>query len=279
MIDIFKAALLGIIEGITEWLPISSTGHLILADEFIKLGVTTAFKDMFDVVIQLGAILAVVVLFWPKLWPFCVKSEEHGFIDRYCKKDVWSMWFKVIVATLPAMMIGLPLDDWMTEHLHNPPVVAAMLILYGILFIWLETFYTKGRRFAVRSIGQMTYPIALGIGLFQVLSLIPGTSRSGATILGAMLLGCSRMISAEFTFFLAIPAMAGASLIKLIKFDFAFSGLEIGILLTGMVVAFIVSILSIRFLMNYVKKHNFKIFGWYRIILGIFVLGYFYLIR
>ncbi|MEG2596316.1 MAG: undecaprenyl-diphosphate phosphatase, partial [Ruthenibacterium sp.] len=230
MIDIFKAAILGIIEGITEWLPISSTGHLILADELIKLGVTPAFKDVFDVVIQLGAIFAVVVLFWPKLWPFCNNRTESGFIDRYCKKDVWSMWFKVVVATLPAMVIGLPLDDWMTEHLHNPPVVAAMLILYGVFFILLETFYTKGRRFAVRRIHQMTYPIALGIGLFQVLSLVPGTSRSGATILGAMLLGCSRTIAAEFTFFLAIPAMAGASLIKLLKFDFAFTGMEIGIL-------------------------------------------------
>ncbi|MEG1073891.1 MAG: undecaprenyl-diphosphate phosphatase [Ruthenibacterium sp.] len=279
MIDIFKAALLGIIEGITEWLPISSTGHLILADELIKLGVTPAFKEMFDVVIQLGAILAVVVLFWSKLWPFCNNRAEKGFIDRYCKKDVWSMWFKVVVATLPAMIIGLPLDDWMTEHLHNPPVVAAMLILYGIFFILLETFYTKGRRFAVRRISQMTYPIALGIGLFQVLSLVPGTSRSGATILGAMLLGCSRTISAEFTFFLAIPAMAGASLIKLLKFNFAFTGMEIGILLTGMLVAFIVSVFSIHFLMNYVKKHDFKIFGWYRIVLGIVVLGYFYLLR
>ena len=278
MIEILKAALLGLIEGITEWLPISSTGHLILADEFIQLGASDAFKEMFEVVIQLGAILAVVVLFWAKLWPFCLRREEHGFLARYCKKDVWSMWFHVLVAILPAMVIGLPLDDWMTEHLHTPLVVAAMLILYGVIFIVMETVY-KNHTFPIRRIGRITYPIAFGIGMFQVLSLVPGTSRSGATIIGAMLLGCSRTVAAEFTFFLAIPVMFGASLVKMLKFGFAFSGLELGMLAVGMLVAFVVSVLSIRFLMNYVKKHDFKLFGWYRIVLGILVLAYFYVIK
>ena len=279
MIDILKAAFLGLIEGITEWLPISSTGHLILADEFIQLGTSAAFKEMFDVVVQLGAILAVVVLFWPKLWPFCNRRSNHTILGRFCKKDVWSMWFKVVVAVLPAMIIGLPLDDWMTKHLHNPPVVAAMLILYGVIFLWIETVYNKGRTFPVRKISQITYPLALGIGFFQVLSLVPGTSRSGATIIGAMLLGCSRYVAAEFTFFLAIPVMFGASLIKILKFGLAFSGMELGILATGMIVAFMVSVLSIHFLMGYVKKHDFKVFGWYRIVLGIIVLGYFFLFK
>lgn len=273
MIDIIKAAFLGFVEGITEWLPISSTGHLILADEFIQLGASDAFKEMFDVVVQLGAILAVVVLFWNKLWPFCTDKTQH-----YLKKDVWSMWFHVLVAVLPAMVIGLPLDDWMDEHLHTPVVVAAMLILYGVVFIVMETAY-RHKRFRVRSIEQITYPIALGIGAFQVLSLVPGTSRSGATIIGAMLLGCSRTIAAEFTFFLAIPVMFGASLIKLLKFGFSFTALELGILATGMLVAFVVSVLSIRFLMDYVKRHDFKVFGWYRIVLGIVVLGYFFFLK
>lgn len=274
MVDLLKAALLGLIEGVTEWLPISSTGHLILADEFIQLGASDAFKTMFEVVIQLGAILAVVVLFWPKLWPFCVRREGHGFIDRYCKKDVWSMWFKVLVAIVPAMVIGLPLDDWMTEHLHTPAIVAAMLILYGVVFLVMETAY-KNKRFPIRRLNQITYPVALGIGFFQLLSLVPGTSRSGATIIGAMLLGCSRTLSAEFTFFLAIPVMFGASLIKVLKFGFIFSGMELALLATGMIVAFLVSVISIRFLMSYVKKHDFKLFGWYRIVLGLLVLGYF----
>lgn len=275
MIDILKAALLGLIEGITEWLPISSTGHLILADEFIRLGASEAFKEMFDVVIQLGAILAVVVLFWHKLWPFCVQPSGKTLVDKYCKKDVWSMWFKVVVAVLPAMVIGLPLDDWMTEHLHTPLVVAAMLIVYGIAFLVLETAYKK-HTFSIRRIANLTFPVALGIGAFQVLSLVPGTSRSGATILGAMLLGCSRTVAAEFTFFLAIPVMFGASLIKLMKFGAGFTGMEPVLLAVGMIVAFVVSVLSIKFLMGYVKKHDFKIFGWYRIALGAVVLLYFY---
>ncbi|NCC07136.1 MAG: undecaprenyl-diphosphate phosphatase [Clostridia bacterium] len=277
MIDILKALFLGVIEGFTEWLPISSTGHLILADEFIQLGASDAFKEMFDVVIQFGAIIAVIVLFWNKLWPFCWKSEEHG-IDRFCKRDTWTMWFKVLVAMLPAAIIGIPLDDWFDEHFHNPTVVSIALIVYGIIFIVMEYAY-KDKRFAIRSLSRMTYPVALGIGAFQVLSLIPGTSRSGSTIIGAMLLGCSRTVSAEFTFFLAIPVMAGASLIKLLKFGLAFTGTEVILLAVGMISAFVVSLLSIKWLMGYVRKHDFKIFGWYRIVLGVIVLVYFYVVK
>ena len=280
MWEIVKAVILGVIEGITEWLPVSSTGHLILADEFLSLNMSEEFIEMFSVVIQLGAILAVVVLFWPKLWPFQNDPEaargETGakaLVDRFCRKDVWVMWFKVLVAILPAMVIGLPLDDWMTEHLHNPPVVAAMLILYGVFFLLIEQRRYRPR---IRRIAKLDYKTALGIGLFQVLSLVPGTSRSGATILGAMLLGTSRTVAAEFTFFLAIPVMFGASLIKVLKFGFAFTGFELAVLGVGCVVAFVVSMLSIRFLMNYVKKHDFKVFGWYRIVLGVLVLAYFF---
>ena len=280
MWEIVKAVILGVIEGITEWLPVSSTGHLILADEFLSLNMSEEFIEMFNVVIQLGAILAVVVLFWPKLWPFQNDPEaargETGakaLIDRFCRKDVWVMWFKVLVAILPAMVIGLPLDDWMTEHLHNPPVVAAMLILYGVFFLLIEQRRYRPR---IRRIAKLDYKTALGIGLFQVLSLVPGTSRSRATILGAMLLGTSRTVAAEFTFFLAIPVMFGASLIKVLKFGFAFTGFELAVLGVGCVVAFVVSMLSIRFLMNYVKKHDFKVFGWYRIVLGVLVLAYFF---
>lgn len=277
MIDILKALFLGVIEGFTEWLPISSTGHLILADEFIQLGASDAFKEMFDVVIQFGAIIAVIVLFWNKLWPFCWNKEEHG-IDRFCKRDTWTMWFKVLVAILPAAIIGIPLDDWFDEHFHNPTVVSIALIVYGIIFIVMEYAY-KDKRFAIRSLSRMTYPVALGIGAFQVLSLIPGTSRSGSTIIGAMLLGCSRTVSAEFTFFLAIPVMAGASLIKLLKFGLAFTGTEVILLAVGMILAFVVSLLSIKWLMGYVRKHDFKIFGWYRIVLGVIVLVYFYVVK
>lgn len=280
MWEIVKAFILGVIEGITEWLPVSSTGHLILADEFLSLNMSEEFIEMFNVVIQLGAILAVVVLFWPKLWPFQNDPEaargETGakaLVDRFCRKDVWVMWFKVLVAILPAMVIGLPLDDWMTEHLHNPPVVAAMLILYGVFFLLIEQRRYRPR---IRRIAKLDYKTALGIGLFQVLSLVPGTSRSGATILGAMLLGTSRTVAAEFTFFLAIPVMFGASLIKVLKFGFDFTGFELAVLGVGCLVAFVVSMLSIRFLMNYVKKHDFKVFGWYRIVLGVLVLAYFF---
>ena len=276
--DILKTIFLGIVEGITEWLPISSTGHLILADEFIQLGVTDAFKEMFDVVIQLGAILAVVVMFWHKLWPFQNDRSAQG-MARWCREDVWQMWFHVLVAVLPSVVIGLPLDDWLTQHFHNPPVIALMLILYGVLFIWMENTIGKQRP-RVRRIDQINYRIALFIGAFQVLSLIPGTSRSGATILGAMIIGCSRTIAAEFTFFLAVPTMFGASLLKIVKFllesETGFSGQEIVILLVGMVTAFVVSLACIRFLMNFVKKHDYKVFGWYRIVLGVLVLGYFF---
>lgn len=276
--DILKTIFLGIVEGITEWLPISSTGHLILADEFIQLGVTDAFKEMFDVVIQLGAILAVVVMFWHKLWPFQNDRSAQG-LARWCREDVWQMWFHVLVAVLPSVVIGLPLDDWLTQHFHNPPVIALMLILYGVLFIWMENTIGKQRP-RVRRIDQINYRIALFIGAFQVLSLIPGTSRSGATILGAMIIGCSRTIAAEFTFFLAVPTMFGASLLKIVKFllesETGFSGQEIVILLVGMVTAFVVSLACIRFLMNFVKKHDYKVFGWYRIVLGVLVLGYFF---
>ncbi len=274
MIDIFKAILLGIIEGITEWLPVSSTGHLILADEFIKINASEEFKTMFDVVIQFAAIIAVIVLFFDKLWPFCINRNETTLINKYCKKDVWHMWFKVLVAVLPAMVIGLPLDNWMTENLHNAFVVGAMLILYGIAFIVVESKY-KNRQNALTKVSEITYKLAFGIGMFQVLSLVPGTSRSGATIIGALILGLSRTLAAEFTFFLAIPVMAGASLIKLLNFGFYFTAMEVAILATGMITSFIVSMISINFLMNYVKNHDFKVFGIYRIALGAVVLIYF----
>lgn len=277
-LDILKTIFLGIVEGITEWLPVSSTGHLILADEFIQLGVSDAFKEMFDVVIQLGAILAVVVIFWNKLWPFQNDRRAQG-LERWCRMDVWQMWFRVFVAVLPSVVLGLPLDDWLTEHFHNPPVIAVMLILYGVLFIWMENTIGKQRP-RVKRIDQINYRIALFIGVFQVLSLIPGTSRSGATILGAMLIGCSRTIAAEFTFFLAVPTMFGASLLKIVKFllenEKGFTGSEVVILLVGMVTAFVVSLACIRFLMNFVKKHDYKVFGWYRIALGVVVLAYFF---
>jgi undecaprenyl-diphosphatase len=268
MLDIIKSLILGFVEGITEWLPISSTGHLILADEFIKLGASDEFKEMFDVVIQLGAILAVVVLFWNKLWPFT--SKEKGFI----KRKSMMIWSKVIVAVLPAAVIGFLLDDWMNEHLFNPWVVAAMLVLYGVLFIIVESINAR-RKPKIISMKNMSYTTALLIGTFQVLSLVPGTSRSGATILGAMILGVSRTIAAEFSFFLAIPVMFGASLLKLLKFGFSFTGAEFVILAVGMVSAFVVSILAIKFLLGYIKKKDFKAFGYYRIVLGLLVLGYF----
>ena len=273
-----KTIFLGIVEGITEWLPVSSTGHLILADEFIQLGVSDAFKEMFDVVIQMGAILAVVVIFWHKLWPFQNDRSAAG-LARWCRQDVWQMWFHVIVAVLPSVIIGLPFDDWITARFHNPPVIAVTLILYGVLFIWMENTIGK-KRPRVRRIDQINYRIALFIGVFQVLSLVPGTSRSGATILGAMLIGCSRTVAAEFTFFLAVPTMFGASLLKIVKFllesEQGFSGSEVAILLLGMATAFVVSLGCIRFLMNFVKQHDYKVFGWYRIVLGVVVLGYFF---
>ena len=272
VIEILKVILFGIVEGITEWLPISSTGHLILLDEFVKLDFEENFMQMFNVVIQLGAILAVVVMFFPKLWPFTTKERY------YCKKETWSMWFKVIVASVPAAVIGILFDDILEEKFHTPYVIAAMLIVYGILFIIVER-RNAGKTAKVTSIAQLSYQMAFFIGAFQVLSLIPGTSRSGATIIGAMLIGASRYVAAEFTFFLAIPAMFGASFIKILKFGFTFTSAELIALVVGMVTAFIVSVIVIRFLMSYIKKHNFIVFGWYRIVLGIIVIGYFLVAR
>ncbi len=272
MSEFLKVVFLGIVEGITEWLPISSTGHMILVEEFIQLNVSADFMEMFRVVIQLGAILAVVLLYFPKLWPFC--SPKNGWIRR----DTWALWFKVLVAVFPAAVIGIPFDDTLDELFYNYQTVAITLILYGILFIVVEN-YNRKKRPKVTSLKKMTYPLAIGIGIFQVLSLIPGTSRSGATILGAIFLGASRSVAAEFSFFLGIPVMFGASLLKLVKFGFAFSGTEIILLLTGMVVAFLVSILAIRFLMTYIKRNDFKSFGYYRIILGVLVLLYFILMK
>lgn len=266
MTDIIKAIIFGIIEGITEWLPISSTGHMILAEEFIKLNVTPDFWKMFLVVIQLGAILAVVLLYFRKLNPFALSKTKEE------KKQTWILWFKVIVACLPAAVIGILFEDTIDMFLDNSWVAAIMLILYGIFFILIEN---RNKKPAVTELKNLTYKTAIGIGLFQVLALIPGTSRSGATILGAMLIGTSREIAAEFTFFLAIPVMFGASFLKLLKFGFAFSGTELTILLVGMVTAFVVSIIAIKFLMSYIKKNDFKVFGYYRIVLGILVLLYF----
>ncbi|MBR4099479.1 MAG: undecaprenyl-diphosphate phosphatase [Clostridia bacterium] len=271
MLDILKSIILGIIEGITEWLPISSTGHLIVADEFIKLNMSKDFMDMFNVVIQLGAILAVVVIYFKQMWPFSLKKEEH-----YIKKDTFSMWFKVIVAILPAAVIGIPLDDFFEEKLHNYIVVALALIVYGIAFIFIEK-RNKSLKPKVQSIAEITYKDALLIGCFQALSLIPGTSRSGSTILGAILIGVSRVAAAEFSFYMAVPVMFGASAIKLLKFGFNFTGAQMTILLVGMLTAFVVSVIAIKFLMSYIKRRDFTAFGYYRIILGIIVLLYFVL--
>ena len=272
MWDILKAIILGIIEGLTEWLPVSSTGHMILADEFIHMDITPAFKEMFLVVIQLGAILSIVVLFWNKLWPFSFKKGQP-----HVKKDTFQLWFKVLVASIPALIVGLPFNDQIDALFYNYITVSITLILYGVLFIWMEN---RNRRYQprVRNLGQLTYKLAFIMGCFQVLALIPGSSRSGATILGAVLVvGCARPVAAEFSFFMAIPAMAGASLLKLVKFGFSFTGMEVAILVVGSLVAFVVSMLSVGFLMNYVKKHDFKVFGWYRIALGAVVLAYFLL--
>ena len=265
-----KAIILGIIEGITEWLPISSTGHLILADEFIKLNASEAYMTMFNVVIQLGAILAVVVLYFNKLNPFALsKSKEE-------RNDTWSLWFKVVVAIIPSVIIGLPLDNWLDEHFHKFLPVAIMLIVYGIAFIIVEK-KNKTREPKITNLTDITYRFALMVGMFQVLALIPGTSRSGATILGAIIIGASRFVSAEFSFFLGIPTMFGASLLKVGKFIIdgnTFDMEGIIILFVGTFVSFIVSIITIKFLMNYIKKNDFTVFGWYRIVLGIILIGY-----
>lgn len=279
MIDIIKAIILGIVEGITEWLPISSTGHLILVDEFLKMGISEDFKEMFDVVIQLGAILAVVVIFWGKLFPFGRKNNNSPLskegIGAYIKKDIFIMWFKVLAACIPAAVVGLILDDWIDDHFYNPWTVAIALIVFGIAFIIIENL-NKKKTPKINNIDDLTYKTAFIIGVFQLIAAVfPGTSRSGATIVGALLIGVSRTVAAEFTFYLAVPVMFGASLLKLIKYDGGFSGTELSVLAAGMIVAFIVSIVVIKFLMDYIKKHDFKVFGWYRIILGALVILYF----
>lgn len=267
-IEIIKAIILGIIEGITEWLPISSTGHMIIVDEFLQLNMSEEFKEMFFVVIQLGAIMAVVLLYFNKLNPFSLKKTRKE------KLDTWNLWFKVAVATVPAAITGFLFDDLLNDLFYNYKTVAIMLIVYGILFIIVEN-RNRFRRPRVRDVSQLTYRIALYIGLFQVLALIPGTSRSGATILGAMIVGSSRDVAAEFTFFLAIPVMFGASLLKLVKFGLIFTGLELTILLVGTLVSFLVSIVAIKFLLRYIKRNDFKAFGYYRIALGLIVILYF----
>ncbi len=270
MLEVLKSILFGIVEGITEWLPISSTGHMILLDEFVKMSVRPAFMEMFLVVIQLGAILAVVVLYWNRLFPFSFKKGTP-----LMKKDVWMMWAKVLVGCIPAAVIGLLFDDKIDQYFYNYITVAIMLILFGIWFIVAEN-RNKHKIPKMETIDDLTFQAALIIGVFQLIAAVfPGTSRSGATILGALLIGVTRTAAAEFTFFLAVPTMFGASLLKMVKGGFAYTSTEIGLLLIGMVTAFIVSIIAIKFLMGYIKKHDFKAFGWYRIVLGILVLGYF----
>lgn len=271
MTEIFKTLILGIVEGLTEWLPISSTGHMILVDELIKLDVSKQFMDMFLVVIQLGAILAVVALNYERLNPFSVRKSKRE------KKQTFQLWFKVIFACIPAGVIGLMFNKYMEAHFLNAPVVASMLILYGILFIVVER-RNKKLTPRITDLAKLDYKTAFIIGVFQVLSLVPGTSRSGATILGGILFGVSRIVAAEFTFFLAIPVMFGASFLKIIKFGFAFAPSELIVLTIGMATAFIVSVLSIKFLLRYIKKNDFTAFGYYRIVLGIIVLVYLFLV-
>ena len=269
--DLLKTVILGVVEGLTEWLPISSTGHMILVDEFIKLDVSKAFMDMFLVVIQLGAILAVVVLNFEKLNPF------SSWKSRQEKRDTIELWKKVIVASIPAAVIGLALNKFMEEHLMTAPVVVTTLIFYGILFIIIEN-YNRHRHPRITELERLDYKTALIIGFFQVLSLVPGTSRSGSTIIGGLLFGASRYVATEFTFFLAIPVMFGASFLKMVKFGIHYTGGEVLILVLGMVTAFIVSIVSIRFLLSYIKTNDFKAFGWYRIVLGLVVIAYMVLV-
>lgn len=270
MLEIIKAIFFGIVEGITEWLPISSTGHMILLNELVKLDVSKEFYDMFQVVIQLGAIIAVVILFWKQIWPV-KKEKEKLTLD----KNIISLWGKILVACIPAAIIGLLFDEVFEKLFYNYVCVAIALIVFGIAFIIIEN-KNKGKNSKINSLAELSYNTVLLIGIFQLIAAIfPGTSRSGATIVGALLLGVSRTVAAEFTFFLAIPVMFGASLLKLVKFSFAFTGMELAILLVGMIVAFITSMFIIKFLMSYIKKHDFKVFGYYRIVLGIIVLLYF----
>lgn len=275
MLEILKAILFGIVEGITEWLPISSTGHMILLNELMPLKVSDEFYSMFEVVIQLGAIMAVVVLFWQKIWPFQWKDRTKPVI----KKDIFIMWFQIVAACIPAAVVGLLFDDVLEKYLYNYVVVALALIVFGVAFIVVEN-RNRGMRPVVMSLRQMTYKTALIIGMFQLIAAVfPGTSRSGATIVGALMIGVSRTVAAEFTFFLAIPVMLGASLLKLVKYGFAFTGQEVWILLSGMLVAFAVSLFVLKFLMDYIKKHDFKVFGYYRIALGAVVLLFFLIFK
>ena len=271
IIEILKVILFGIVEGITEWLPVSSTGHMILLDEFVKLNVSEEFWNVFLVVIQLGAILAVILLFFKKIWPFQFKDKQKPVIE----KDIFLMWVKILIACVPAAVIGILFDDILDKYLYRYEVVSVALIVFGVAFIIIET-KNKGKEAKINSLAEITYTTAALIGMFQLIAAIfPGTSRSGATIVGALLIGVSRTVAAEFTFFLAIPVMAGASLLKMLKYGFSYTTTEWMILLLGMVTAFIVSMVVIKFLMGYIKKHDFKVFGWYRIVLGIAVLGYF----
>lgn len=274
IIEIFKAILFGVVEGITEWLPVSSTGHMILLDEVVKLNVSEQFYKLFEVVIQLGAILAVIIIFWKKIFPF-YKARGKVRVD----KQIMSLWGKILVACLPAAVFGLLLDDFLDEHLYNGIVVSLMLIIYGVIFIVIESKNIGSK--TTKDLGDITYKQALGVGGFQLLSLIPGTSRSGSTIIGGLILGLERSVIAEFTFFLAIPVMAGASLLKLLKYilkvGLVFTSTEIIVLIVGCVVSFVVSLFVIKFLLNYIRKHDFKVFGYYRIILGIIVLLWYFL--
>lgn len=268
LIELIKVIIIGIIQGITEWLPISSTGHMILADELLRLNVSDAFMEMFRVVIQFGSILAVVVLYFHKLNPFAPSKSDVQ------KRQTWRIWFKVIVGIIPAGIVGVLFDDWLNDHLYNYVTVAVALIVYGVAFIVIEKI-RKGKTPRVDSVGRLDYKTALGVGCFQTLSLIPGTSRSGSTILGAMILGMSREAAAEFSFFMAIPVMLGASLLKMLKFGFSFTSSELIVLIVGVLTAFVVSVAAIKFLTGFIKKHSFAVFGWYRIILGAIVLGAF----
>lgn len=283
MLEILKAFIYGIVEGITEWLPVSSTGHLILFEKLIPFqNVSDDFFEMYEVVIQLGAIMAVVILFWNQLWPFVFSKEKRqgktGVLS-YVNMDIMTMWFKILVSCVPAAVIGLLFDDVLDAVFYRYEVVAAALIVFGIAFIIIEN-WNKGRTPKVNSIAELSYQMAVWIGVFQLIAAVfPGTSRSGATIIGALLIGVSRKVASEYTFFLAIPVMFGASLLKLLKFGFDFTATELICLAVGCVVAFVVSVFVLRFLLNYIKKHDFKIFGWYRIILGIVVLitfGFFF---
>lgn len=276
MIEILKAILFGIVEGITEWLPVSSTGHMILLDEVVKLDVSEEFYSMFQVVIQLGAIMAVVILFWPKIWPFGRENNNEPLAEQgvgaWIKKDIFVLWFHILVSTVPAAIIGLLFDEYFEAMFYNYQTVSIMLILFGIAFLVVETYH-KGKHPKIRTLAEISYQTAFLIGIFQVIAAVfPGTSRSGATIVGALIIGVSRKVAAEYTFFLAIPVMFGASLLKIVKFGFHFTGMEAAILLVGMIVAFVVSMFVIKFLMGYIRKHDFKVFGWYRIALGTLVL-------